>query len=48
MKWGKKSSKVGKKLTELVGKVFGVRGVSILLGIAVFALLVGANHKWGM
>ncbi len=48
MKWGEKSNKAGEKLTELVGKTFGARGLSILLGIAVFALLAGATHKWGM
>ncbi|MCF7891338.1 hypothetical protein K9M78_08985 [Candidatus Bipolaricaulota bacterium] len=46
MKWGGSSNKAGEKLTELVGKAFGVRGLSILVTIAAFALLIGANHKW--
>ena len=46
MKWGGNSNKAGEKITELVGKVFGARGLSILLGISTFALLVGAIHKW--
>ncbi|MCF7876346.1 hypothetical protein K9M06_04745 [Candidatus Bipolaricaulota bacterium] len=46
MKWGENSNKAGEKVTELVGKVFGARGLSILLGIATFALLVGAISKW--
>lgn len=48
MKWGEHSDKAANKITELVGKVFGVRGVSILLGIAAFALLAGAHVKWGL
>lgn len=46
MKWGGNSNKSGEKLTELIGKVFGVRGLTILLGISAFALLVGAVNKW--
>ncbi len=46
MKWGGSSKKAGEKITEIVGKVFGARGLSILLGIATFALLVGAINKW--
>lgn len=46
MKWGKNSNKAGEKLTQMIGKVFGVRGISILLGITAFALLVSAMHKW--
>lgn len=45
MKWGN-SNKAGEKLTELVGNVFGTRGLTILLGISTFALLVGAINKW--
>lgn len=47
MKWGGNSNKAGEKMTELVGKVFGVRGLSILLSIVAFSLLVGASQKWG-
>lgn len=46
MKWGENSNKAGEKITELVGKVFGARGLSILLSITTFALLIGAIHKW--
>lgn len=47
MKWGKSSNNAAHKLTELVGRVAGVRGISILLTIAVFSLLIGATAKWG-
>lgn len=46
MKWGGYSNKAAEKLTETVGKIFGVKGLSILLSIGVFALLSGAIHKW--
>ncbi len=46
MKWGGNSNKAGEKVTEFVGKVFGARGLSILVTIAAFALLVGAFNKW--
>ena len=48
MKWGENSDKAGEKLTEIVGNLFGAKGISILLGVATFALLVGATHKWGL
>lgn len=47
MKWGEGSNKAGEKITDIVGKVFGARGLSILLGISIFALLVGGINKWG-
>ncbi len=46
MKWGGYSNKAANKVTEAVSKVFGVRGLSILLSVVAFALLVGATHKW--
>ncbi|MBS3814611.1 hypothetical protein KGY63_04445 [Candidatus Bipolaricaulota bacterium] len=46
MKWGGTSNKAGEKVTKMVGKAFGVRGLSILVAIAAFALLIGASHKW--
>ncbi|MBS3812494.1 hypothetical protein KGY64_01565 [Candidatus Bipolaricaulota bacterium] len=47
MKWGKNSNNAAHKLTELVGRVAGVRGISVLLTIVAFSLLVGATFKWG-
>ena len=47
MKWGKNSNKAGDKITEFVGKIFGAKGLSILLGISTFALLISAVSKWG-
>ena len=47
MKWGGHSNKAAEKLTEVIGKIFGAKGLSILLTIATFALLVGAVNKWG-
>ena len=47
MKWGGISNKAGDKLTEAIGKVFGVKGLSILLSVTTFALLVSAVSKWG-
>jgi len=46
MKWGGSSEKAGKKVTEFVGKLFGAKGLSILLGVATFAFLVSAVSKW--
>ncbi|MBS3791449.1 hypothetical protein KGY77_02210 [Candidatus Bipolaricaulota bacterium] len=46
MKWGEHSNKAAEKVTETLGKVFGVRGLSVLLTVGVFALLSGAIHKW--
>ncbi len=46
MKWGGSSNTVGEKLTKIVGNLFGVRGLSILAAITVFALLIGAGSKW--
>ena len=48
MKWGEHSDKAASKITELVGNVFGAKGVSILMSIAAFALLAGASFKWGL
>ena len=48
MKWGKNSKQVGDKLTQLVGKVFGAKGLSVLVSVSLFALLVSAMHKWGL
>lgn len=47
MKWGGNSSKVADKLTKTIGNIFGAKGLSILLTIATFALLIGAVNKWG-
>jgi hypothetical protein len=47
MKWGGNSNKAADKLTEAIGKIFGAKGLSILLSIATFALLVSAGVKWG-
>jgi len=46
MKWGGNSNKAGDKLTEIIGKFFGAKGLSILLGVATFAFLVSAVSKW--
>jgi len=48
MKWGEHSDKAANKITELVGNVFGAKGLSILLGIATFSLLASATWKWGI
>jgi len=48
MKWGEDSDKTANKITELVGNVFGAKGISVLLSIAAFALLAGASFKWGL
>ena len=48
MKWGENSDKAENEIVELVGNIFGAKGVSILLGVATFALLAGANWKWGL
>ncbi len=47
MKWGEHSDKAANKVTELVGNVFGAKGLSILLSITAFSLLAGATYKWG-
>lgn len=46
MKWGKNSKKAAEKLTETVANFFGAKGLSILLGVTTFALLVSAISKW--
>jgi len=46
MKWGGNSNKAGEKLTEVIGKFLGVKGLSILLGVSAFAFLVSAISKW--
>jgi len=43
MKWGTSSDKMIKALS----KVFGVRGLYILLALAALVLLSGASDKWG-
>lgn len=48
MKWGDNSKKSAEKLTETIGKFFGAKGLSILLGVTTFALLVSAVSKWGL
>lgn len=47
MKWGGYSNEATEKFNKTLGKLFGAKGVSILLAIAVFSLLVGATSKWG-
>ncbi len=47
MKWGSNSKNAGERLTKFISKIFGVKGVSVLLVIATFALLAGASFKWG-
>jgi hypothetical protein len=43
MKWGTSSEKMIKALH----KVFGVKGLYILLTLAALVLLSGASDKWG-
>lgn len=47
MKWGKYSSKVENRVTGLLSKVIGTKGLYILLVLAALVLLSGANDKWG-
>ena len=47
MKWGKNSGETADKLTEIIGEIFGARGLSVLMTVATFALLIGAINKWG-
>lgn len=46
MKWGSSSEKAENKITELVGKFFGARGLYILAILILFALVTGAGLKW--
>ena len=46
MKWGGNSHKAADKITKTLSKIFGVKGISVLITITAFALLSGAVHKW--
>ncbi|MBC7093639.1 hypothetical protein H5T53_06505 [Candidatus Bipolaricaulota bacterium] len=45
MKWGT-SSKVADRVERFIVKALGVRGLYVLLALAAFMLLSGANDKW--
>jgi len=46
MKWGEYSNKAAEKVNKFTGKILSVRGVGVLLALAAFAVLSGANWKW--
>ncbi len=47
MKWGKVSDKAVERVERFTMKLFGAKGLYILLALAAFILLSGANDKWG-
>ena len=47
MKWEIHASKAENKVTKLLNKVVGTRGLYILLVLAALVLLSGASDKWG-
>lgn len=47
MKWGEYSDKPAEKVTKFFSKIFGAKGLYILLVLAAFVLLSGADSKWG-
>lgn len=47
MKWGNSSDKVVARVERFIAKVFSTKGLYLLLALAAFLLLSGANDKWG-
>ena len=46
MKWGKHSDKAVERVERFVARVFGVKGLYILLALAALLLLSSASDKW--
>jgi len=47
MKWGKVSEKAVERVERFALRVFGAKGLYILLVLAALILLSGAHDKWG-
>jgi len=46
MKWGEYSEKAADRVTNFALKIFGSRGLYILLVLAALVILSGAGDKW--
>ena len=47
MKWGKVSDKAVERVERFALKIFGAKGLYVLLALAALILLSGAGDKWG-
>lgn len=47
MKWGEYSENAADRVTNFALKIFGSRGLYILLVLAALVILSGAGDKWG-
>ena len=46
MRWGDETDRVNEKVTTIIGKLFRSSGLFMVIILATYILLSGANDKW--